>query len=107
MDGMERFAFVMYLNPGCEAEYRRRHDALWPELASLLRDSGISNYSIFLDPKTLHLFGYLERRGDHTMDAMAQHPVMRRWWDHMKDIMRANPDGSPVAEPLQDMFHLP
>ncbi len=104
---MERFAFVMYLNPGCEVEYRRRHDAIWPELANLLHESGVSNYSIFLDPKTLHLFGYLERRTDHKMEAMAQHPVMRRWWDHMKDIMRVNPDGSPVAEPLQDMFYLP
>lgn len=107
VDSLERHAFVMALNPGCEDEYRRRHDAIWPELAALLRESGISNYSIFLDPRTLTLFGYLERRPDHRMDDLPSHPVMRRWWDHMKDIMRTHPDGSPVAEPLTPTFHLP
>ncbi|MCZ8097188.1 MAG: L-rhamnose mutarotase [Burkholderiales bacterium] len=103
---LQRHAFVMYLEPGREDEYRRRHDAIWPELATLLRQAGVSNYSIFLDPRTLILFGYLERRGDHSMADLPAHPVMRRWWDHMKDIMRTHPDGAPVAEPLEEMFHL-
>ncbi len=102
----ERVAFKMFLNAGQEAEYRRRHDAIWPDLAALLTETGISNYSIFLDPQTLTLFAYLERRPDHRMDALAQHPVMRRWWDFMKDIMRSNADGSPVVEPLVETFHL-
>src|SRR4051812_27978995 len=103
----ERYAFKMFLNPGCSAEYRRRHDAIWPELAQLLRDTGVANYSIHLDEDASILFGYLERSRDHRMDLLPDHPVMRRWWDHMKDIMRANPDGSPVAVPLSEMFHLP
>ena len=103
---MERHALKMFLNPGCAAEYRRRHDALWPELASLLRGAGIANYSIHLDEETSVLFAYLERRADHGMAALPGDPVMRRWWDHMKDIMRANADGSPVAIPLVEMFHL-
>ena len=104
---MQRHAFKMFLNAGCAAEYRRRHDAIWPELASLLREAGVANYSIHLDEENSILFAYLERRDDHTMDALPDHPVMRRWWDHMKDIMRANADGSPVAIPLTEMFHLP
>ena len=48
----------------------------------------------------------LRRLPGHTMDALPQHPVMQRWWAHMADIMRANPDGSPVAEPLSCMFHM-
>ena len=103
----ERYAFKMFLNRGCAAEYRRRHDAIWPELAKLLRDAGIANYSIHLDEESSTLFAYLERRVDHAMDALPADPVMRRWWDHMKDIMRANPDGSPVVAPLVEMFHLP
>jgi L-rhamnose mutarotase len=103
---MQRHAFVMRLNPGQEAEYRRRHDAIWPELAALLMESGISNYSIHLDPATNMLFGYLERRDDHTMADLPQHPVMKRWWAHMRDIMATNPDGSPVALPLTEMFYL-
>ena len=103
----ERYAFKMFLNPGRAAEYRRRHDAIWPELAQPLRDSGVANYSIHLDEETSVLFAYLERGEDHRMDALPDHPVMRRWWDHMKDIMRTNPGGSPVAVPLTEMFHLP
>lgn len=102
----ERFAFKMKLNPGQEAEYRRRHDAIWPELAALLTESGIANYSIHLDAETLTLFGYLERRADHGMETLPQHPVMKRWWAHMADIMATNPDGSPVAVPLQEVFYL-
>jgi L-rhamnose mutarotase len=104
---MQRYAFKMHLNPGCAHEYRRRHDAIWPELASLLGKAGIANYSIHLDPDTNMLFAYLERADDHRMNELASEPVMRRWWDYMKDIMRANPDGSPATSPLVEMFHLP
>ena len=103
---MQRFAFKMFLNPGREADYRARHDAIWPELVALLRSAGISNYSIHLDPETNTLFAYLERRDDHAMESLPNDPAMRRWWNAMKDIMRANPDGSPVAIPLAEMFHM-
>ena len=103
----ERYAFKMFLNPGCASEYRRRHDAIWPELASQLVEAGIANYSIHLDQESSTLFAYLERGEHHRTASLPQHPVMRRWWDHMKDIMRTNPDGSPVAVPLAEMFHLP
>jgi L-rhamnose mutarotase len=103
---MQKHAFRMRLNPGQEAEYKRRHDALWPELAALLKQAGVSDYSIHLDRETGHLFGVLWRRDDHTMGDLASHPVMRRWWDHMADIMETNPDNSPVAFPLETVFHL-
>lgn len=104
---MQRHAFKMRLNPGMEAEYIRRHDEIWPELVDLLREAGISNYSIHLDRETMTLFGYLERRDDHTMDDLPNHPVMKRWWAYMGDIMATNPDGSPVAIPLTETFYRP
>ncbi len=103
---MEKVAFRMKLHPGREEEYRRRHDAIWPELAALLRAAGVSDYSIHLDRETGTLFGVLWRRDGHGMDALPGHPVMRRWWEHMADIMETNPDGSPVAVPLETVFHL-
>jgi L-rhamnose mutarotase len=103
---MHRHAFKMFLNPGCAAEYRKRHDEIWPELAALLKHAGVRNYSIHLDGETNVLFAYLERRENHAMADLPSHPVMRRWWDHMKDIMRANPDGSPVAVALDEVFYL-
>jgi L-rhamnose mutarotase len=104
---MEKYAFKMRLNAGMEAEYKRRHDAIWPELVTLLQEAGITDYSIHLDPETRILFGVLWRKDNHTMDALPAHPVMRRWWAHMADIMETNPDGSPVAIPLTPVFHLP
>ncbi len=103
---MQRHAFKMFLNPGCEAEYIRRHDEIWPDLVILLKDAGISNYSIHLDRETNVLFGYLERRDDHAMENLPDHPVMQRWWAHMGDIMRTNADGSPVAVALTETFYM-
>ena len=103
---MQRYTFKMFLNPGEAREYRRRHEAIWPELEALIREKGVRNYSIHLDPETNVLFAYLERREDHRMADLTKDPVMRRWWEFMKDIMAANPDGSPVSAPLVEMFHM-
>jgi L-rhamnose mutarotase len=103
----EKYAFRMRLNPGARAEYQRRHDAIWPELVTLLKDAGIEDYSIHLDEETNLLFGVLWRRSDHSMDNLPEHPVMRRWWDFMADLMETKPDHEPVAVPLPMLFHLP
>jgi L-rhamnose mutarotase len=100
------YAFRMKLKPGVAAEYRRRHDEIWPELAQLLRDSGIYDYSIFLDEETLHLFAVLKLREPNLRDQLPSHPVMRRWWDTMKDLMHTHPDGRPIEWPLVPVFHL-
>lgn len=104
---MARLGFRMKLYAGQESEYRRRHDELWPELAQLLKETGIRDYSIFLDPETLHLFGVLDIDAPERMDELPAHPVMKRWWEYMKDIMDSNPDHSPVSVPLKQVFHLP
>lgn len=104
---MQKHAFRMRLLPGMADEYRRRHDAIWPELAALLKEAGIKDYSIHLDPETNALFAVLWRRDDHGMDDLPTHPVMRRWWAHMADIMETHPDNAPVVQPLIPVFHLP
>ncbi|TIN13760.1 MAG: L-rhamnose mutarotase, partial [Mesorhizobium sp.] len=75
---MEKYAFKMKLNPGMKAEYKRRHAEIWPELAELLREAGVSDYSIHLDEETSILFGVLWRRDDHGMADLPKHPVMQR-----------------------------
>ncbi|WP_417719707.1 L-rhamnose mutarotase [Salipiger sp.] len=104
---METYAFRMRLNPGCAGEYRRRHDAIWPELVALLRDAGVSDYSIHLDEETNLLFGVLRRPPDHRMDDLPGQAVMQRWWAHMADLMETRADNEPVAVPLVPMFHMP
>jgi len=103
---MEKIAFRMRLKPGAAAEYERRHDAIWPELAALLKQAGISDYSIFLDEDTGTLFAVLRRANDHRMDTLPEQEVMRRWWAYMADLMETNPDHSPVVVPLRQVFHL-
>jgi L-rhamnose mutarotase len=103
---MQKYAFRMRLNPGMKDEYRRRHDEIWPELVALLKDAGVSDYSIHLDEETNALFGVLWRRDDHRMDDLPKHPVMRRWWAYMADIMETKPDDEPVAVPLETVFHM-
>ncbi|MBB2973388.1 L-rhamnose mutarotase [Mesorhizobium sp. RMAD-H1] len=102
----EKYAFKMRLNPGMEAEYKRRHDEIWPELVELLHEAGISDYSIHFDPETNTLFGVLTRPADHRMADLPNHPVMKKWWAHMADIMETNPDSSPVQSELITVFHL-
>ena len=104
---MERIAFKMKLHEGCAEEYKKRHDALWPELASVLKEAGITEYSIFLDEETYFLFGYYKVANAELLNTLSKHPVMKKWWDYMKDLMDANADNSPVSKSLEEVFYLP
>ncbi|MBQ8948605.1 MAG: L-rhamnose mutarotase [Prevotella sp.] len=104
---MRRFAFKMQLKAGCEKEYEKRHAAIWPELVKMIKDSGVSNYSIFWDRETNILFGYQECSGEgNSQDTAHVDPITQKWWDMMADIMEVNPDNSPVTVPLQEVFYL-
>ena len=103
---MEKFAFKMQLNPGAETEYKKRHDEIWPELVALLKQAGVSDYSIHLDADSNVLFGVLWRTDNHTMADLPLDPIMKKWWAHMADVMETNPDNEPVAVPLEIVFHM-
>lgn len=103
---MHIIASKMKLFKGYEEEYKRRHNELWPELAELLKNAGIKEYYIFLDEPTLTLFAILKTDNKEKVDQLPSHPVMKKWWNYMKDIMETNPDESPVNIPLQQVFDL-
>ncbi|MCM3870602.1 MAG: L-rhamnose mutarotase [Pyrinomonadaceae bacterium] len=103
---MIRKAFLMTLKPGHQAEYQKRHDPIWPELQQVLRDHGVHDYSIFLDPGADRLFAYAEIESDELWRRIAETEVCRRWWAYMKDLMLTNADNSPVAIDLSEVFHL-
>ena len=102
---MKREAFTMKLKPGNVAEYQRRHDGIWPGLSATLTAAGISDYSIFLDEETLTLFAVRKLEDDHHAGELPSDPIVRKWWDHMADLMEVNPDHSPVCAPLREVFH--
>ena len=101
-----REAFKMFLKPGFKEEYKRRHAAIFPELKQLLSDSGVGNYSIYLDEETNTLFAYQEVTGEAGSQDLGSNPVVQRWWAYMADIMETNPDNSPVSIPIPEMFHM-
>jgi L-rhamnose mutarotase len=103
---MEMIAFLMRLKPGAEAEYRRRHDDIWPELSEALSAAGIRDYSIFLDSETHDLFAVLKLTPDNTRETLPHLSVMRRWWDYMADLMLVDETNRPVERPLDLVFHM-
>ena len=98
--------FKMYLNEGMKEEYQRRHDALWPEMKEMIHEYGGKNYSIFLDRDTNILFGYIEIESEEKWAKSADTAICRKWWEYMADIMKVNPDNSPVSVALANVFHL-
>jgi L-rhamnose mutarotase len=101
-----RKAFRMSVNPGHEDEYARRHQPIWRELEDVLVDHGVRTYSIYLDPETRDLFGYVEFESESAWNAVAGTDVCRRWWRYMREIMPANPDDRPVSRELREVFHI-
>lgn len=103
---MNRLAFKMKLNDGELAAYIKRHNEIWPELKLLLKEAGISEYSIFFDDETNTLFAFQKVSGDGGSQDLASNPIVKKWWDYMADIMHTNEDNSPVSKELKEVFYL-
>ena len=103
---MIRKAFVMNVNPGREEEYEKRHRPIWEELENTLRSHGVHNYSIFLHPETRQLFGYAEIESEERWKSIAETPICKKWWAHMKDLMPSNADNSPKSQEIREVFHM-
>jgi L-rhamnose mutarotase len=104
---MKQLAFEMKLNEGKKLEYKKRHDEIWPELVTLLKTTGISEYSIYLNEETGSLFGVMKVSDEMALDQLPNQPIMQKWWAYMKDIMLTHPNNSPVSIPLTAVFYLP
>ncbi|MBS1597404.1 MAG: L-rhamnose mutarotase [Bacteroidetes bacterium] len=104
---MQRIAFTMKLFPGYEDEYKKRHDEIWDDMKSLLKNAGIKDFSIFLDEETNTLFAYLLIENASALDDLPKNPVQQKWWAWMKDIMESHADNSPVQKRLKEVFYLP
>lgn len=103
---MTRHAFKMKLKPGCVEEYKKRHDAIWPELAEAHTDAGIFDYSIYFDEESLTLFAFQKLTDENTADNLKHLEIVQRWWDHMADLMETHSDNMPIFKPLREVFHM-
>lgn len=102
----KRIGFKMKLNPGQVEEYKKRHANLWPELRKLLKESGVSEYSIFFDEETNILFAFQKQAGEQGSQDLGRTEIVRKWWKYMADIMQTNPDNSPVTITLDEVFFM-
>ena len=103
---MKRVAFIIKLKPGIKDEYKKRHAEIWPELVELLRSSGVSDYSIFLDERTNTLFAFQKVSGEGGSQDLGSEPIVQKWWAYMADIMETNPDNSPVMQIADELWHM-
>ncbi len=103
---MQRVAFKMFLKPGCEEEYKKRHSAIWAELKKLLLDTGVGDYSIFWDKETNILFAVQKINGEQSSQEIGTNPIVQKWWNYMADIMEVNEDNSPISVPLEELFYM-
>lgn len=103
---MIRKAFRMKLKAGCSEEYQQRHNPIWPELAAILKEHGVHNYSIYLERTSGYLFAYAEIESEELWEQIGRTEICRRWWSSMSHLMLTNPDHSPIALPLDEVFHL-
>lgn len=101
-----RLAFKMHLNEGHKEEYVKRHNELWPELQQLLKDAGVSEYSIFLDESTNTLFAFQKVSGEGGSQDLGQTAIVQKWWAYMADIMKTNNDHSPVTTAMEEVFYM-
>ncbi len=103
---MTRKTFTMKIFDGMAAEYKKRHNELWPEMRAMIKEHGGSNYTISLDEESGILYGYIELEDEQLWAKSAETDICKKWWAYMADIMYTNPDNSPISKNLNMVFHL-
>ena len=106
---MQRVGFKLQIRPEMADEYKRRHAEVWPDMLQALRETGWTNYSIFLDRADGTLFGYLETPDlDAAKAGMATREVNARWQADMAPFFVAlegkRPDEGFLQ--LEEVFYL-
>jgi L-rhamnose mutarotase len=105
---MERVCFLLKVRQERLEEYKRRHTAVWSDMLQALRETGWTNYSLFLRDDGM-LVGYLETPDfDKALRGMSTQEVNARWQREMgpffEDLDGRRPDEGLLR--LEEVFHL-
>lgn len=103
---LKRRAFLMSIDPANKDEYEERMSQVSPALARVMKENGVVNYTIFLDPPSCLLFGHLEYETDEGLLNLTNTEECRQWWKDMSSYISSNPDHSPISFDLKEVFHL-
>ena len=103
---MERFCFTFEIRPGTEAEYKKRHDEIWPELVAAIKDAGISNYSLFR--RGTQVIAYLEAEPDAAtaFAKLGGNDANRRWAEWFEEIIVSLADEHGHLYTAPEVWHL-
>lgn len=104
---MERYAWKAIIIDGKKEEYIKRHNEIWPELVEVLKEAGISNYSIWINGN--EVFGYYEceKGAEYATTTQANSKIVDKWNEYMKDVMVMVMDPKTGAQPkLEEVFYL-
>lgn len=104
---MEKYAWRARIVDGTVEEYKRRHSEIWPEMVAVLKEAGISNYTIWFCNN--ELFGYYEcEKGiEYAARVQRESPIVKKWDEYMKDILIMEKDSDTGAQPkLEKVFEM-
>ena len=106
---MKRVGFILKVRQDRLEEYKKHHEAVWPDMLEALKRQGWNNYSLFLRDDGL-LFGYFEAANDFksSLDGMNGEGINAKWQDFMAPFFENLGGGHPdkgMLE-LQEIFHL-
>jgi L-rhamnose mutarotase len=104
---MERVCFILQVKKDRLEEYRERHKTVWPEMLEALRETGWTNYTLFLREDGL-LVGYLETPDfEAALRGMAAREVNERWQRRMADFFELGGEHADRSmKRLEEVFHL-
>ncbi len=103
---MERLCFTFEIRPGMEAEYKRRHDEIWPELVEAIKDAGLANYSLFR--RGTEIVAYVECHPDvaSAFGKLGPTEVNARWSEWFEDVIVSLTDENGELYRLEEVWHL-
>src|SRR5215216_5932250 len=103
---VERICFTFEIRPGAEAEYKRRHDEIWPELVEVIKKAGISNYTLFRYGTQVVAYAECEPDVATAFGKVGATEVNRRWAEWFEDIIVALTDAEGNLFRADEVWHL-
>jgi len=103
---MERLCFTFEIRPGTEAEYKRRHDEIWPELVAAIRSAGVTNYSLFRRGTTITAYCECSPDVATSFAQLGADEANARWSAWFEDVIVALTDESGELVAAEEVWHL-
>lgn len=103
---MQRICFLMEIIPGREDEYQRRHDEIWPELVTALREAGVRNYSLFRRGTSVIAYAECHPDAVTAFGKVGATEVNARWAAWFQDVLAEHTGADGALIEASEVWHL-